>query len=83
MPDSYTPPRLAKRYSIKPSKVLGWIRSGELEAINISAKPGQRPRWVVTPEALVAFESRRSSSLTVKSDPIRRRKDRRVTEYFQ
>jgi hypothetical protein len=74
---------LAKRYHVNPAKIIGWIRTGELTAVNIASRPGQRPRWIITPEQLAAFESLRCSSVTVKPNPIRRRRDRRITEYFQ
>ena len=56
-----TPPAIAKRYGVKPAKVLAWIRNGELVAINMAERSGGRPRWHVSPEALEAFELRRSS----------------------
>ncbi len=54
-----SPPQIAKRWGIHPRRVLSWIRSGELRAINIS-EGGQRPRYLVDVADLVAFESRRS-----------------------
>lgn len=56
-----TPPAIARRYAVKPAKVLAWIERGELEAINLADRPGGRPRWRISPEALEAFERRRSS----------------------
>jgi hypothetical protein len=49
---------VAKRFRVRRFKALGWIRRGELSAIN-TAEPLQRPRFVVTAEALAEFESRR------------------------
>lgn len=69
--DAYlTPPQIARRYGVKPAKVLGWIASGELVAVNLADGPGGRPRWRVSPEALADFERRRSSRPTPK--PTRR-----------
>lgn len=56
-----TPPEVAKRYSVKPQKVLAWIRSGELVAVNVAERANGRPRWRVSEEALETFERRRSS----------------------
>jgi transposase len=59
---SLTPPQIAKRYRVSPEKVLGWIRRGELRAINIAMNPhGKCPRWIITPESLADFEQARSS----------------------
>jgi hypothetical protein len=70
-----TPPAVAKRYGIGPSKVLGWIRRRELRAVNVASE-GKRPRWVVLVADLEAFERRRSNVAT--PAPARRR--RRVVE---
>jgi excisionase family DNA binding protein len=48
---------LCERYGVNEHTVLGWIRSGELRAINVGRRQGtKKPRWRITPEALVAFE---------------------------
>jgi excisionase family DNA binding protein len=55
-----TPPEIAKRLRIRPSKVLAWIQSGELAALNIAEKAnGKRPRYRVATEALKAFHASR------------------------
>src|SRR5262245_41173577 len=56
-----TPPQVADRLSITPEKVLHWIRSGELRAVNVATKLGGRPRYRVIPADLAAFESRRAA----------------------
>lgn len=48
-----TPPQLAKEWGISPDKVLGWIRSGELRARNVSQ--GNRPRYLIDRETLESF----------------------------
>ena len=48
---------LQKRYAVGEHTVLGWIRNGELRAVDVSRKLGSgRARWRVTAEALQAFE---------------------------
>jgi hypothetical protein len=47
---------LCERFAVGEHTVLGWIRRGELRAVNVSRKPGGRPKWRVTAEALAAFE---------------------------
>jgi len=59
-PEHLTPAQLAKRWGVDRDKILGWIRSGELSAIDTVAKQGGRPRYRVAVEAVLAFEQRRS-----------------------
>lgn len=51
-----TPPEYASARGVKPDKVLGWIRSGSLRAVNFAAKTSGRPRWRISPEAIAEFE---------------------------
>jgi hypothetical protein len=51
---------LATRYRVSPDKVRAWIARGELAAVNTAAALCGRPRWVVLPDALAAFERRRA-----------------------
>src|SRR5437660_5835359 len=39
-----TPPEVAKMWGITPEKVIAFIRSGELRAINVATRLGGRPR---------------------------------------
>ena len=75
-----TPPELAKRWRVKPSKVTGWISRGEIFAINVATNPAGRPRWRIPPSAIVEFEMARATKLAVK--PMRRRRDATVIEFF-
>jgi transposase len=62
LPQAYSVQSVARRYGVGQDKVLSWIRSGELEAVNVvSSLAKWRPRWIITPEALERFERRRSS----------------------
>lgn len=55
------PRQIAKEWGIRVATVLAWIRSGELPAIDVSAKPGvSKPRFLVDRAELEAFERRRS-----------------------
>ena len=51
---------LTKRFAVGEHTVLGWIRAGELRAVNVSRTLGGRPRWRITAEALAAFEAMRT-----------------------
>ena len=54
-----TPPDIAKRYGVATAKVINWIRTGELAAINLANRGCTRPRYSVSPEALEQFEASR------------------------
>lgn len=70
-----TPPQVAERYGIDPSKVVAWIRKGELRGINIAANASGRPRFVVSEVDLIAFENRRAAT-PVKAIPRRKKTER-------
>ena len=54
-----TPPQLAARWGVSPTKILAWIRSGELQAFDAATRRGGRPRYLIAEEAVEAFERRR------------------------
>lgn len=56
-----TPPQVARERGIKPAKVLAFIASGELEAVNHATNRGGKPRWLISRAALDAFERSRSN----------------------
>ena len=55
-----TPPQLAKQWGISDRKVLDWIESGELRAINAATRPDGRPRYLIDGRDVEAFERRRA-----------------------
>jgi len=77
-----TPPALTRRYAISADKVVAWIRTGELRAINIAAKPGGRPRWRIAEADIEIFELRRSATPTTKTTRRKRRAAPGVIEFF-
>jgi excisionase family DNA binding protein len=76
-----TPPQLAKRYGVSPDKVLTWIRAGELRAVNVASRPGERPRWLIDETDVAAFEARRAAQATARV-PRRSRRAEQVIEFF-
>ena len=64
------PREIAIRLRVSPEKVLGWIRRGELCAINVSN--ATRPRYRINPDDLEAFLRRRE----VQPPPPRQRRKR-------
>lgn len=70
----YSPREVGERLGVKAAKVISWIVNGELAAINVAANPkGKRARWRISPEALQAFENRRSSK-PAQAAPVARRR---------
>lgn len=58
----WTPPQVARRWGVKPERVLSLIRAGRLRAFVlpvVTHRPGaqSRPRFRITPEAVADFES--------------------------
>lgn len=58
----FTPPQFAKQLGINVSKVLTWIRNGELRALNVAERVGVRPRWRISSTAIEEFIRRRETS---------------------
>ena len=79
-----TPPKLARRWGISPDKILCWIRSGELHAIDAATRQGQRPRYLIDEADIVAFESRRSAAQERQPvrQPRRKQTKSQVIEFF-
>src|SRR5262245_4969728 len=71
---------LARRYRVSPDKIRGWIARGELRAINTAIAVCGKPRWVITPDALAAFEQKRLGGPTPK--PQRRRRTPSVIDFY-
>ncbi len=67
-----SPPEVAKRLGVKPEKVINWILSGRLRAINVSN--GTRPRYRIDLQNLADFE-RSLSVVTAPKRQRRRKKD--------
>jgi excisionase family DNA binding protein len=75
-------PAVAHLLGIDHSKVLRWIASGELPAIDVSQNHGGRPRWRVDPADLDSFLLRRRTRSAPAAGPRRQRMPNRIVEYF-
>jgi len=75
-----TPPQIAAQLGVKPDRVLRWIRTGVLSAINLS--DGRlRPRFRVAPSDLEIFLSTRRVAAPTRV--VRRpRQDANVIAFF-
>ena len=57
-----TPTMIADDMGVDVAKVIGWIRSHQLTAVNVAASPtGRKPRWRIRREEFEAFLKRRQS----------------------
>ena len=77
-----TPPEVARQWRIKHDKVLTWIRSGELRAINVATKPGGRPSYRIDPDDLKAFADRRAAVALPRQPKRKRRQNHPSKSYF-
>ena len=79
-----TPPQLAKRWGVSADKIVGFIKSGELRAIDVSSNRGSvRPRYLIDQRDIEAFEASRAVvAPTPKPKRRRRRRDPAIKEYF-
>ncbi len=83
--ESFTPPELAAKYRCNVRKILTLIADGKLRAINLAQDElGERPRWRILPEDLLAFENRRASPAPAAPALVRRkpRSDHGVSHFF-
>jgi excisionase family DNA binding protein len=77
-----TPPQYAKRLGVKPDTVVGWIRSGELRAINVARRDAKRPRYRISLDSVIAFENGRAASATTSKPTKRRKQQTDVITFF-
>jgi len=77
-----TPPTVARELAVNVSKVLCWIRSGQLVAINVVERLGGRPRWRIAIADLEAFLASRTARPATKTTRRRRKADPQVIEFF-
>jgi len=75
-----TPPEVAKQWGVAVNKVLSFIASGELRAINLATNRRTRPRWFIDQDDLEMFE--RSRAATPTTPPARRKRQRPGKDFF-
>ena len=78
----FTPPETARLLGVKHDKILAWIKSGELAAVNLATRHGGRPRWRISRQALDDFLARRAAKPPPK--PRRRRREpQNVIQFYR
>ena len=77
-------PQVSRQFGVANGKVLAWIKTGELAAINGATKRGGRPRYLIDLAAIEAFERGRAVTPPAAPTPRSRRKTvgQNVTEFF-
>lgn len=78
-----TPPQYARQLGIDTAKVLKWIRSGELRAIDASTHRGNKPRYLIDLADVAIFEASRAVQPPAPRVPRRRHKQDGVIEFFK
>jgi transposase len=73
---------VARLYRVSPERVRTWIRRGELAALNTADPLHDRPRLVVTPDALERFERARQAAARPAPKPQRRKRRTFAVDYF-
>ena len=73
--------QVAELLGIRQHGVLALIRTGQLRAVDVSLRPGKRPRWRILPDDFDGFLLRRTHQAAA---PRRRRRKPRSTvkQYF-
>ena len=68
------PADVAAKLCVKVDAVLGWIKSGELRAIDVARSRNRKlPRWRISPADLEAFEEVRAAKPRGQPPPRPRR----------
>ncbi len=80
----FRPSEVADLLGIDRSKVVQFIKRGELRAIDISLTRSTRPRWRISRNDLESFLARRATSPPPKSRPkLRVRKTDDVIQFYK
>jgi hypothetical protein len=72
---------LAKLWGVDPGKIVHWIKSGELRAINIATDRNARHRYAIDVADIAIFEAARA--VTPPTPRVRRRRaDPSIIQFF-
>ena len=74
--------QLAKNLGITVDKVLGWIRSGQIDAIDVSTDRQGRPRYRIDADAIAKFKTARNPAPPPKSNRRKQHKTDDVIQFF-
>jgi excisionase family DNA binding protein len=77
-----SPPQIAEVLGVDASKVLAWLKRGELVGVNLAESATGRPRWRISQEALDRFLAARQSHAPQPKVTRRRKRSAQVIEFF-
>ncbi len=77
-----SPPKLARMLGIEPPKVIGWIKRGELRALNVADKKNGRPRYRISPDALDEFMRPRETKSLAPNPVVRKANNGHKQKYY-
>lgn len=69
----FAPAELAEEWSVTDDKVIDFIKSGELEAVNLALSKGGKPRYRISEAAVEKFLADRAIRTKPKDTPKPRR----------
>jgi hypothetical protein len=75
-----TPREVGRLLRVGPDRVRSMIQRGELGAVNVAPVGSGKPRYVVLPSHLAAFEKQHAAAPV--PTPARRRKRSQAVDYF-
>jgi hypothetical protein len=79
----FSPPQVARMWGVSTAKIIGWITSGQLRAINVSEGPKKRPRYLIDRADIQTFEAARAVVPAADSPtPTKRRRAATVKQYL-
>ena len=76
------PSELARLWGIDVDRVLTWIRSGELRAIDASSHAAKRPRYLIDRSDIDDFDRRRTVATVTPRPRRRKRRSPGAIEFF-
>ena len=75
---------LMLRFAVKDTTVLGWIKSGELKAVNVGRAPGlKKPQWRISAESLAEFERSRTPHAAPQPSPPKRKQRKAAADVIR
>jgi hypothetical protein len=67
---------------VATNKVLAFIRSGELRAVNLASREATRPRYAIDLDDVADFERRRQAVADTPQPRVRRKRQVEGKDYF-
>lgn len=75
-----TPPDVARELGVEVHKILAWIHSGKIKAVNLALEIGGRPRWKIHQSEIDQFLEARTTQVQPAKPSRRRRRSMLLTK---